>query len=194
MPKISQNKAEIILQAALKQFAENGFHCSPVSQLAICADVSVGSIYRYFKDKDALIHAVFKHVDSQLQQAVSHDFDAGLSAQKQHIQLIVNLIYYLKEHPHEFKFLEQYYSSPYGSEEKHAKFLRSEINEPPNPFVSLFANICQKNQQKLPLPLYLAMTFGPVIFVLRDALSGHVDLDDVLIEQIAAASWRALET
>ena len=194
MPKIPQSKAEIILRAALKQFAENGFHCSPVSQLAIRADVGVGSIYRYFKDKDALIHAVFKQVDSQLQQAVGRDFDLGLSERKQHIQLMVNLIHYLQKHPHEFKFLEQYYSSPYASEEKHAKFLQPEANEPPNPFVSLFANINKKNQQKLPLPLYLAMTFGPVIFVLRDALSGHVDLDDVLIEQIAAASWRALET
>lgn len=190
----SQNKAEIILQAALEQFAENGFHCSPVSQLAIRADVGVGSIYRYFKDKDALIHAVFEQVDSQLQQAIGRDFDLGLSAQEQHVQLMINLIHYLKEHPHEFTFLEQYYSSPYAREEKHAKFLQPEVNEPPNPFVNLFAHIQQKNQQKLPLPLYLAMTFGPVIFALRDALSGHVELDDVLIEQIAAASWRALET
>jgi len=194
MKQMPPNKAKIILQTALEQFAENGFHGSPISQLATRAGVGVGSIYRYFKDKDELIHAVFKQVDEELQQAITHNFDPTLSDQQQHIQLVVNLIHYLKERPHEFKFLEQYYSSPYGSEEKHAKFLLAEVKEPPNPFANLFASISQKNQQKLPLPLYLAMTFGPVIFLLRDALSGYVELDDTLIEQTAAASWRALGT
>lgn len=192
MSEIPRNKAEIILQAALKQFAENGFHSSPISQLATRAGVGVGSIYRYFKDKDALIHAVFNQVDAELQRAIVHNFDPGLPDQQQHIQLVVNLIAYLKNHPREFKFLEQYYSSPYGSAKKHAKFLHADVDEHPNPFVNLFASISKKAQRNLPLPLYLAMTFGPVIFILRDALSGEVVLDDALIQQTAAASWRAI--
>ena len=52
MSKISKNKPDVIVQAALELFAENGFHCSPISQLAALAKVGVGSIYRYFKDKD----------------------------------------------------------------------------------------------------------------------------------------------
>ncbi len=194
MPKHSQNKAEIILQAALEQFAEKGFHSSPVSELAHRAGVGVGSIYRYFKDKDALIHAVFKRVDVELQQAITQNFDPKLPDQQQHIQLVVNLIAYLKNRPCEFKFLEMYYSSPYGSAEKHAKFLRveAEVDEHLNPFVTLFAGISKKAQRDLPLPLYLAMTFGPIIYLLRDALSGYVILNDALIQQVAAASWRAI--
>lgn len=192
MPKVSRNKAEIILQAALEQFAENGFHSSPISQLATRAGVGVGSIYRYFKDKDELIHAVYNQVDVELQQAIAHNFDSSLPDQQQHIQLVVNLIDYLKNHPREFKFLEQYYSSPYGSAKKHAKFLHADIDEHPNPFVNLFASISRKVQRNLPLPLYLAMTFGPVIFLLRDTLSGEVVLNDALVQQTAVASWRAL--
>lgn len=193
MSSLSKNKSDTILQAALEQFAENGFHSSPVSQLATLAGVGVGSIYRYFKDKDELIHAVFSMVDGALQKAMVTHLDSNLSDRQQFIQLVTSLICYLNIRHQEFKFLEQYYSSPYGSQTKHAKFLNEDSTEPANPFVNLFSGSKKGTIKELPLPLYLAMTFGPVIFLLRDSLSGLVTLDDALIQQTAEASWNAIK-
>jgi AcrR family transcriptional regulator len=193
MSVTQQNKSDAILRAALKQFAENGFHSSPVSQLAALAGVGVGSIYRYFKDKDELIHAVFSMVDDALQKAITASLDSTLSGRSEFIQLVTSLINYLNDHPQEFKFLEQYYSSPYGSDKKHAKFLREGTVDPSNPFVDLFSGNKTGMLKNLPLPIYLAMTFGPIIFLLRDSLSGLVILDETLIQQTAEASWNAIK-
>lgn len=188
-----QNKSEAILHAALEQFAENGFHSSPVSQLATLAGVAVGSIYRYFDDKEELIHAVFSMVDDALQEAITRSTDPALSGREEFIQLVTNLTKYLDKHPQEFKFLEQYYSSPYGSDKKHAKFLSEDAADISNPFVKLFSGDTRKMLKDLPLSLYLAMTFGPIIFLLRDSLSGIVVLDDCLIQQTAETCWNAIK-
>ncbi|MDX2479210.1 MAG: TetR/AcrR family transcriptional regulator [Desulfuromusa sp.] len=193
MPVAHQNKSDAILHAALEQFAENGFHSSPVSQLATLAGVGVGSIYRYFKDKEELIHAVFTMVDDALQKAITTSLDPALSGRSEFIQLVTSLIHYLSDHPLEFKFFEQYYSSPYGSDKKHAKFLREGAVDPSNPFVNLFSGNKTGTLKNLPLPIYLAMTFGPITFLLRDSFSGLVTLDETLILQTAEASWDAIK-
>ncbi len=188
-----KNKSDVILYAALKQFSENGFHSSPVSQLATRSGVAVGSIYRYFDDKEALIHAVFSMVDDTLQKAITESADPTLSGRDEFIQLVTSLTEYLNKHPQEFKFLEQYYSSPYGSDKKHAKFLSDDSVDLSNPFVNLFSGKTKGMLKDLPLSLYLAMTFGPIIFLLRDSLSGLVTLDDCLIQQTAEACWNAIK-
>ncbi|MBQ4491867.1 MAG: helix-turn-helix transcriptional regulator, partial [Deltaproteobacteria bacterium] len=57
---MSQNKDRrtSILEAALGLIAERGFHGTPAALIAERAGVGVGTIYRYFRDKDELIHAV----------------------------------------------------------------------------------------------------------------------------------------
>ena len=40
-----------ILTAALKLYASKGYHDTTVDEIAAAADVSVGTAYRYFKDK-----------------------------------------------------------------------------------------------------------------------------------------------
>ncbi|MBE0502123.1 MAG: TetR/AcrR family transcriptional regulator [Desulfuromonadales bacterium] len=193
MPNSSQTKADVILQAALEQFAENGFHCSPISQLAALAGVGVGSIYRYFKDKDELVHAVFARVDATLRNALVQALDDSLSDQQQFVQLVTQLMHYLRVREAEFKFLEQYYSSPYGIEKKQAKFLSSERDPRSNPFINFFTGDKRGIIKDLPLSLCLSMTFGPIIFLLRDSFAGLVQLDDTLIQQTAEACWNALK-
>jgi AcrR family transcriptional regulator len=57
-----------ILTAALELFGTKGFHSTTTQNLADRADVSVGLIYQYFKDKEDLLAA-----------AISQIFDAYLS-------------------------------------------------------------------------------------------------------------------
>ena len=193
MPAAQKNKRDKILHAALVLFAENGFHSSPVSRLATLAEVGMGTIYRYFKDKDELIHAVYERVDESLQKVLTTSFDTTLSNRLQFIKLVTNLIHYLNSHRQEFKFLEQYYNSPYGIEKKRAKFLREGEASSSSPFVNFFSRNKKGTIKDLPLPLYLAMTFGPVIYLLRDSLSELVTLDDALIQQTAEGCWNAIK-
>lgn len=193
MPAVPKTKQTAILCAALELFAEKGFHRSPISELASLAKVGVGSIYRYFKDKDELIHAVSEMVEESLQEALADSLDPTLKDQKRFVQLITSLIEYLYRHPLEFKFLEQYYSSPYGIDKKRAKFLREDRADQSNLIANFFFSGQGRVIKDIPLPLYIAMIFGPITFLLHDSFSGLVALDEKLIEQTAEACWDAIK-
>jgi TetR/AcrR family transcriptional repressor of uid operon len=73
-----------ILGAARQLFALQGFHQTPISELATAAGVSVGQIYRLFKDKNDLILAIVAE-DVEIKVL---DFDALLDgARKRSISI-----------------------------------------------------------------------------------------------------------
>ncbi|HKK98620.1 MAG TPA: TetR/AcrR family transcriptional regulator [Desulfotignum sp.] len=193
MPKKTITKPDLILDAALHLFAENGFHSAPMSRLAAMAGVGVGSIYRYFKDKDQLVHAVFKHVDQALTTVLTASFDPDLSDREQLIQMLTHLIQYLHAHPREFRFLEQYYHSPYGLEKKRAKISLEDKNKLPAPLRKFFFGELDDSVKKLPWPVYQALIFGPVTYLMRDSLTGLVTLDDDMVQSLTRSCWDALK-
>jgi AcrR family transcriptional regulator len=194
MPSINIKKQKAILAAALELFSEQGFHDAPMAQLARQAHVGVGSIYRYFKDKNRLIEELYAAVDEKLQRAIINGVDPTLSTKQQFLRLIVNLIHFLKDHPHEFKFLEQYYHSPFGMDKKREKLLLENPSECQNPFTKLFSGHSCKELKPLPTAALQALAFGPVLFLIRDAMAGLIDLDEALIAQVAEGCWDAVSS
>src|SRR3974377_661380 len=60
------NKESDILDAAVKVFAETGFHNSKMSKIAEVADVSIGSLYVYYKNKEEILLNIFEVVWKKL--------------------------------------------------------------------------------------------------------------------------------
>src|SRR6478752_4042346 len=56
----SADKRELILKAATKVFAQNGFFQSQVADVARVAGVAAGTVYLYFKGKDDLLVSIFE--------------------------------------------------------------------------------------------------------------------------------------
>ncbi len=193
MSPASIEKQKAILKAALELFAEQGFHAAPMAQLATQAHVGVGSIYRYFKDKNELIEALYEEVDEALQIAIIAGADPTLSTRQQFLHLITNLIYFLKDHPHEFKFLEQYYHSPFGIDKKREKLLLDNATGRQSPFIKIFLDSSGKEIKFLPLQVLHALAFGPILFLIRDTLAGLVEMDDTVIAQVADGCWDAIK-
>lgn len=50
-----QQRKDEIIAAARRRFRISGFHAASMSQIALEAQLSVGQIYRYFINKDAII-------------------------------------------------------------------------------------------------------------------------------------------
>jgi len=64
MPKWKRRanaRANELAKAALELCAERGVQATRVADVAERAGVTVGTVYRYFRDKDALIDAALKH-------------------------------------------------------------------------------------------------------------------------------------
>jgi len=183
-------KCIAIYQATLELAAEQGFHGTPMSQIAKQAGVGVGSIYRYFEDKDDLIHAVHAMADKRLVAALRENFDVQASEKQRFMALITSLTNHFIENPLEFKFMEQYYNSPYGIQKKREKFFEElPDNNPDKPYLNLLKGESFKD---MPMPVLHALTFGPLVIGLRDHHSGIQELDENLIQVIADGCWDAV--
>jgi AcrR family transcriptional regulator len=62
----SQKTRESLLNAAAGLFAEKGVDATSVADVAERAGCSVGSVYHHFRDKRALLHAVFDRMEEEL--------------------------------------------------------------------------------------------------------------------------------
>ena len=55
VPDHSEDRRRQILRAAMTCFARRGFHLTTMNDISVEAQISVGLIYRYFENKDAVI-------------------------------------------------------------------------------------------------------------------------------------------
>ena len=65
------NKEADILDAAIKIFAKNGFHNAKIYKIADTAGIATGSVYLYFKNKEAILNKIFENLWEQLYMAIS---------------------------------------------------------------------------------------------------------------------------
>src|SRR5438876_1241396 len=63
----SVDKRAIILRAATRVFARNGYFNSKVADIARAADVADGTVYLYFKSKEEILHSIF---DQNMAEAI----------------------------------------------------------------------------------------------------------------------------
>jgi len=54
------DKRELILDAAIKVFARNGYHGSRISDIAREAGIAYGLVYHYFKNKEEILGSIFE--------------------------------------------------------------------------------------------------------------------------------------
>ena len=64
----SADKRAIILRAATRVFARNGYFNSKVADIARAADVADGTVYLYFKSKEEILHSIF---DQNMAEAIA---------------------------------------------------------------------------------------------------------------------------
>src|SRR5882762_3102975 len=64
----SSGKRELILRAATRVFARNGYFSSKVADIARAADVADGTVYLYFKSKEEILHSIF---DQNMAEAIA---------------------------------------------------------------------------------------------------------------------------
>lgn len=82
------DKYHRILDAAVKVFAEQGFHQATISQIAREAGVADGTIYLYFKNKDDILVQFFSYKTKQVFSGFRDDIDRGGSTEQKLRNLI----------------------------------------------------------------------------------------------------------
>ena len=74
MQYLKREIRERILAAAVEEFKEYGFANASIRNIANNAEISLGNIYRYFANKEALYFAVINPFMESVKQSIEREF------------------------------------------------------------------------------------------------------------------------
>lgn len=122
--KLSDEKINKLIEAGIKEFAEKGYDKANLSTIARHAELSVGVIYKYYQDKEALFLACVRFSLQALTDALkevafkSDDFEESLKS------VIHTLIVHAKEHK---DINRMYHEITAGGARQFSKMLAEEV-------------------------------------------------------------------
>jgi TetR/AcrR family transcriptional regulator, repressor of fatR-cypB operon len=103
-----------ILTAALDLFVEKGYHNVSIHEVREVADVSIGSIYRYFGGKEGIAQALYKHIVNEVDELIDRVTQSISTPVEQLEEIIKQLFQHTETHRNIIAFV--FHS-------KHADFL-----------------------------------------------------------------------
>jgi AcrR family transcriptional regulator len=77
-----EQRFQTILNAAETLFTEKGYHKTSITEIADLAEVSVGTVYFYFKSKDDLLAQLTESIGLQIRQLVGRQFQEAAGGLK----------------------------------------------------------------------------------------------------------------
>ncbi|UCD42591.1 MAG: TetR/AcrR family transcriptional regulator [Chloroflexota bacterium] len=183
------DKRKAILKATLKLISENGFHGTPMSQIAEEADVGAGTIYRYFESKEVLIHELFLEVKREISQAMLSDISPEGSTEEIFRQAWLNTFNFCLQNPQEMIFLEQFYNSPFQTPETEAATL-----EYLAPAISVFQKAVEAGELKdMPFEMLTMFVHDVTVASAKRHISGALVMDETKLEIVVQACWDAVK-
>lgn len=111
MRQKDEAKAQDILRATLEEIQAVGLAGLSIESVARRAGVATGTVYIYFKGKEALVEALYVQVKQNFSDVVLGDQGAPLKAT--FFRIIRSYLDYVVEHEAEIVFMGQIVNSPY---------------------------------------------------------------------------------
>jgi AcrR family transcriptional regulator len=192
---VSGDKRREILDAGLRMFAERGYHGTSVPEVAEAAKVGVGSLYRYFASKDALVNEVYRDAKERLRTALftpalpvldAYDADA---AQRWFEELWRRLGAFATAEPDAFRFLEM---------QDHAPYLDAQSRQVE---LSVLAPLWLAGKRlhdrasgtaAAPVDVLIALLWGAFVGLVKAGRLGYLRVDDKAFARAGAACWRMI--
>ncbi len=185
----NKDRRTAVLQAALEVFAEQGFNGTPVPPIADRAGVGVGTIYRYFADKEALVNEVFRHAKRSLQSALTSGIKNATGPRQLFDNIWSRLVEFAREEPLMFRFLEMQDHGAYLDTD--SKAVEAELLAPIIGALHGFREqgLVQTPMQTAPL---IAMLWGGVVGLFKFERAGYYNLQEQDLNAARDTIWLAI--
>jgi len=152
-------KYNLILEAAMKVFAEHGFHRSQVAKIAKEAGVADGTIYLYFKSKEDILICLFREKLGEL-VGKFHASIEGTASVKDALRKVCEIHYGVLENDVNMAFVTQIELRQSALE------LRREIGKAVKPYIVLIEQLLTRGieegvfRKDLDVKLARSLVFG----------------------------------
>ena len=179
------DKKQAALEATLELIAEQGFHGTPMSQIAQKANIGVGTIYRYFSGKEELINELYIYIKKRMAKATMKDYSKNEPVADSIKEVLKQFVNYLYDHPTELSFHEQYSNSPLITQATRVEALR--IAEP---IEDLFQRARAGNLVKdLPDSTLMTLLTGAVFSLVKLYITAGMPIRDEGLTAETDAIW-----
>lgn len=199
---IVDDKRRRVLDAALKVFAERGYHGTTMPAVAIAAGVATGTLYHYFQDKEQLVNEVYRDAKLRLRRALldgvaNPAIDQPGAVKLWFLDLWSRLASYARREPEAFRFLEM---------QDHIEYLDSESRQlewsAVSPVVKVANQVAAQAGTGTRVDIVIAMVWGAFVGLVKASRIGYLRLEDKDLGEAGATAWlmfapeatRAIET
>lgn len=187
MRLLETDMAMQIFNATEDLMAEGGLQNLSMQKIAKKANISAGTIYLYFKNKEELLSKLAERVFMLFQQAVQKDYNEQESFFHQYRRMWWNIWYLLQQEPNLVINMSQYRSLP-------AFHLACKESEKK----SLWNIFCAKGIQSgelinLPSNILFILSLRTVINMALDCTFFKRSLSDETLESIILCSFKAIQ-
>lgn len=107
------DKRARLLDAALDLFEKRGFDGVAVPEIAKAAGVATGTIYRYFKTKEELVNALYRHWKSAYNDEILGPVPEGLAPREVFSLYWQRMADFARKNYRAVRFLDLHYHAPY---------------------------------------------------------------------------------
>ncbi|HWQ77924.1 MAG TPA: TetR/AcrR family transcriptional regulator [Anaerovoracaceae bacterium] len=179
------DKKQAALEATLELIAGQGFHGTPMSQIAQKANIGVGTIYRYFSGKEELINELYLFIKKRMTDEIMKNCHRDKPVQENFREVLKEVICYMAAHPAELSFHEQYSNSPLITQ-----VTKEQGVQIMGPVAGLFERARSEGLIKeLPDDILLTMVMGAVFSLAKLYISAGIDIQNDALAAETDAVW-----
>lgn len=179
-----------IFESTLRLVMKQGFHGSPMSQIAQEAGVATGTIYHYFASKDELIIELFKHCKRRIGSAMFKAAEQWLPYQQRFVSIWINLVNFYIQYPEVLSFMEQFFSSPYA-QVVHEKNCGVQMQNEMSNFLQ--QGIDEGHIKSLDINILSAAFIGTVTATAKRHTNGHYAFDESSMNEMVTIIWDGIK-
>ncbi|MEJ1967805.1 MAG: TetR/AcrR family transcriptional regulator [Rhizomicrobium sp.] len=184
----ADDKRARLLDAALVLFERSGFDGVAVPQIAARAGVAVGSVYRYFPSKEALVNALYRHWKGVYNDFVLATLPRGLTARDRFTTYWQRMTLFARTHPSAVRFLDLHHHGDYLDAESRA--MAGTYREAAERFLAEAR--AEGAIRALDPIMVVALMWGAAAGLVKFAGQGAITFDAALAAEMEDALWRAI--
>jgi AcrR family transcriptional regulator len=183
-----RDKRARLLDAALELFESRGFDGVAVPEIAKAAGVATGTLYLYFKDKAALVNALYRHWKNEYNAAVLAPLPDGIAPRQAFSHYWQRMMTFARAHPSAIRFMDLHHHGAYLDAESRA--LSRDYLEVAEAFARHAR--AQGAIRDLEPVLIVALMWGAAAGLVKFSASGALALDAISATAMEDALWRAI--
>jgi len=188
-PRSGDKRADI-REATIREVVERGVSRASVNSIAGRARLSVGTIYRYFENKDDLLASVFFDVKQDVHATLMSEADRHDTASERIRAVWFALVGHARENPDDFLFAEAVLGEVDLSDEQ-----RRGVDRMAGEMGAILRSAMDDGTlAPARVPAVMAVLTAPAIQLARRAALANAAPDMALAEEIFEITWRAIES